>query len=150
MEAADWNFLRFWWVCQDFSCPFPACMASCSSPSCSYSPLSNESANIWKEMIQCRLQPCLWPVWKQSLPAHESHASLCILERGQGQSLYCKWQREKQRVTEKGSLIRLLAHISAETFQERMKWQIFKVVKGKTCNPRRSTQQGYHSELKER
>ena len=61
-----------------------------------------------------------------------------------------KWQREKQGVTEKGSLIRLSAHISAETFQARMEWHIFQVVKGKTCNPRCSTQQGYHSELEDK
>ena len=46
--------------------------------------------------------------------------------------IYHKWQREMQRVPKKGSLIRLSAHISAETFQARMEWHIFKVVKGKT------------------
>ena len=51
----------------------------------------------------------------------------------------------------KGNPIRLSADSSAETLQAKREWNgIFKVLKGKTSNLEFSTQQGYHSELKER
>ena len=44
-----------------------------------------------------------------------------------------KAAREKQQITYKGTLIRLLANFSAETQQVRREWcDIFKVMKGKT------------------
>ena len=45
--------------------------------------------------------------------------------------------REKQQVTYKGSPIRLIADLSAETLQARREWQdILKVLKGKNLQPR--------------
>ena len=43
--------------------------------------------------------------------------------------------REKQQITYKGNPIRLAADLSAEALKARREWQdIFKVMKGKTCN----------------
>ena len=48
-----------------------------------------------------------------------------------------KSAREKQQLTYKGIPIRLTADLSAETLQARREWQdIFKVMKGKTLQPR--------------
>ena len=48
-----------------------------------------------------------------------------------------KAAREKQRITYKGTPIRLTADLSAETLQARREWQnIFKVMKGKNLQPR--------------
>ena len=48
-----------------------------------------------------------------------------------------KAAREKQQVTYKGNPIGLTADLSAETLQSRREWQdIFKVLKGKTLQPR--------------
>ena len=48
-----------------------------------------------------------------------------------------KATREKQQITYKGTLIRLLADFSTETLQARREWlDIFKVMKGKTLQPR--------------
>ena len=62
-----------------------------------------------------------------------------------------KVAREKQLVTYKGTSIKLLADFSAEILQARREWDnICKELKGKTYNQEYSTQQNYHSELKER
>ena len=48
-----------------------------------------------------------------------------------------KAAREKQNVTYKGTTIRISADFSTETLQARKEWQeIFKVLKGKTMQPR--------------
>ena len=48
-----------------------------------------------------------------------------------------KAAREKQQITYKGIPIRLTADLSAETLRARREWQdIFKVMKGKTLQPR--------------
>ena len=48
-----------------------------------------------------------------------------------------KAAREKQQIKYKGIPIRLTADLSAETLQVRREWQdIFKVMKGKTLQPR--------------
>jgi len=48
-----------------------------------------------------------------------------------------KAARKKQQVTYKGNSIPLTADLSAETLQSRREWQdIFKVLKGKTLQPR--------------
>ena len=48
-----------------------------------------------------------------------------------------KAAREKQQVTYKGNPLHLTADLSAETLQARKEWQnIFKVLKGKTLQPR--------------
>ena len=48
-----------------------------------------------------------------------------------------KAAREKQQITYKGIPIRLTADLSADTLQARREWQdIFKVMKGKTVQPR--------------
>ena len=58
-----------------------------------------------------------------------------------------KAARERQQVTYKGNPRWLSADFSAETLQARREWHdIFKVLKGKYL----PTQQGYHSEWKER
>ena len=62
-----------------------------------------------------------------------------------------KTAREKQRVTYKGTFIKISATFSAETLQARKEWHdIFKVLKVKSYNLGYPTQQNYHSELKER
>ena len=59
-----------------------------------------------------------------------------------------KATREKQQVTYKGNPIHLTADLSAETLQVRKEWQnIFKVLKGKTLQPRLLNWQGFHSKL---
>ena len=67
-----------------------------------------------------------------------------------------KATRQKQLVTYKGTPIRLSVEFSVETLQARREWHV-KVLKEKTnkqtnkpYNQEYSTQQGYHSELKER
>ena len=51
----------------------------------------------------------------------------------------------------KGIPLRLTADLSAETLQARSEWQdIFKVMKDKTYNQDDSTQQGSHSDSKEK
>ena len=63
-----------------------------------------------------------------------------------------KAAREKKQVTYKGTPIRLLADFSAETLQARREWHdILNVMKGKkTSNQDYFTQQGSHSDLKEK
>ena len=62
-----------------------------------------------------------------------------------------KAAREKKQVTYKGTPIRLLADFSAETLQARREWHdILNVMKEKTSNQDYSTQQGSHSDLKEK
>ena len=62
-----------------------------------------------------------------------------------------KAAREKQQITHKGISIRITADLSIETLQARREWQdILKVVKEKTYNPDYYTQQGSHSNIKEK
>jgi len=63
-----------------------------------------------------------------------------------------KAAREKKQTTYKGTPIRLLADFSAETLQARREWHdILNVMKGKkTSNQDYSTQEGSHSDLKEK
>ena len=62
-----------------------------------------------------------------------------------------KAAREKKQVTYKGTPIRLLADFSAETLQARREWHdILNMMKEKTSNQDYFTQQGFHSDLKEK
>ena len=62
-----------------------------------------------------------------------------------------KAAREKQQITHKGISIRITADLSIETLQARREWQdILKVMKEKTYNPDYYTQQGSHSNIKEK
>ena len=62
-----------------------------------------------------------------------------------------KASREKQQITHKGIPIRITADLSIETLQARREWQdILKVMKDKTYNPDYCTQQGSHSNMKEK
>ena len=62
-----------------------------------------------------------------------------------------KAAREKKQMTYKGTPISLLANFSAETLQARSEGHdILNVMKGKTSNQDYSTQQGPHSDLKEK
>ena len=62
-----------------------------------------------------------------------------------------KVEREKQQITHKGIPIRITANLSIETLQARREWQdILKVMKEKTYNPDYYTQQGSHSNIKEK
>ena len=62
-----------------------------------------------------------------------------------------KAAQEKQQITHKGIPIRITADLSIETLQSRREWQdILKVVKEKTYNPDYYTQQGSHSNIKEK
>ena len=57
--------------------------------------------------------------------------------------------REKQRVIYKVTPTRLSVDFSTETLQTRREWHdIFKMLKGKTCNLGYSAQQDYHLKLK--
>ena len=59
--------------------------------------------------------------------------------------------REKKQVTCKGTPIRLSADFSAEALQARREWHdILNEMKGKISNQDYSTQQGFHSDLKEK
>jgi len=62
-----------------------------------------------------------------------------------------KTAREKKQITYKGTPIRLSADFSAETPQARREWQdILNMMKGKNLQPSYFTQQGSHSDLKEK
>ena len=63
-----------------------------------------------------------------------------------------KASREKQQITHKGILIRITtADLSIETLQARREWQdIRKVMKEKNLQPRLLSQQGSHSDMKEK
>ena len=62
-----------------------------------------------------------------------------------------KAAREKKQETYKGTPIRLLADFSAETLQTRREWHdILNMMKGKNSNQDYFTQQGSHSDLKEK
>ena len=62
-----------------------------------------------------------------------------------------KAARENKQMTYKGNLIRLSADFSAETLQATREWHdILNVVKGKNPKQDYSTQQGSHSDLKEK
>ena len=56
--------------------------------------------------------------------------------------------REKQQTTHKGIPIRIPADLSIETLQARREWQ--DMMKEKTLQPRLLTQQGSHSNMKEK
>jgi len=58
---------------------------------------------------------------------------------------------EKQQITYKGIPIRITAELSIETLQARREWQdILKVMKEKNLQLRYYTQQGSHSNMKEK
>ena len=60
-----------------------------------------------------------------------------------------KGARGKQLVTYKGIHIKLFSN-TAKTLQDRREWtNTSKLMKGKTYNQEYSTQQGFHSDLKE-
>ena len=62
-----------------------------------------------------------------------------------------KAAREKQQITHKGIPIRMTADLSIETLQARREWQdILKVMKEKNLQPDYCTQQGSHSNMKEK
>ena len=62
-----------------------------------------------------------------------------------------KAAREKKQITNKGTPIRLLADFSTVTLQARREWhEILNMRKGKTFNQDYFTQQGSHSDLKEK
>ena len=59
--------------------------------------------------------------------------------------------REKQQITHKGIPIRITADLSIGTLQAIREWQnIHKVMKEKTYNQDYYTQQGSHSDMKEK
>ncbi len=62
-----------------------------------------------------------------------------------------KTARERKHIIYKGTPIRLLADFSAATLQARREWHdILSVMKGKNLQPSYFTQQGSHSDLKEK
>ena len=62
-----------------------------------------------------------------------------------------KAAREKQQITHKGIPIRIRADLSIETLQARKEWQgILKMMKEKNLQPRLLSQQGSHSNMKEK
>ena len=59
--------------------------------------------------------------------------------------------REKQQITHKGIPIRITADLSTEALQSRREWQdILKVIKENNYSPDYCTQQGSHSNMKEK
>ena len=62
-----------------------------------------------------------------------------------------KAAREKQQITHKGIPMRITADLSIETLQARREWQdILKVMKENKLQPDYCTQQGSHSNMKEK
>ena len=62
-----------------------------------------------------------------------------------------KAAREEQQITHKGIPIRITADLPIETLQARREWQdILKVMKDKNLSPDYCTQQGSHSNMKEK
>ena len=62
-----------------------------------------------------------------------------------------KAAREKQQITHKGIPIRITADLPIETLQARREWQdILKVMQKITYSPDYRTQQGSHSNMKEK
>ena len=62
-----------------------------------------------------------------------------------------KAAREKQQISHKGIPIRITADLSIETLQARREWQdILKVMKENNLSPDYCTQQGSHSNMKEK
>ena len=62
-----------------------------------------------------------------------------------------KAAKEKQQITHKGIPIRVRANLSIEIFQARREWQdILKVMKENNLEPRLVSQQGSHSNMKEK
>ena len=62
-----------------------------------------------------------------------------------------KAAREKQQITHKGIPIRITADLSIETPQARREWQdILKMMKENNLQPRLLSQQGSHSNMKEK
>ena len=62
-----------------------------------------------------------------------------------------KAAREKQQISHKGIPIRITADLSIETLQARREWQdILKMMKENTYSPDYCTQQGSHSNMKEK
>ena len=62
-----------------------------------------------------------------------------------------KAAREKQQITHKGNPIRITADLSIETLQARREWQdIFKVMKVNNLQADHCTQQGFHSNMKDK
>ena len=60
-----------------------------------------------------------------------------------------KAAREKQSINYKGTPVSLAADFSTETLQARKEWQdMFKVLKGKNCSLKYTTQQEYHLQEK--
>ena len=84
---------------------------------------------------------------KRNMPRH----ILIKLSKIKYKEKILKATREKQQITYKGVSIRLPADLSAETLQGRREWQdIFKVMKGKSLQPRLLYQQGSHSDSMEK
>ena len=62
-----------------------------------------------------------------------------------------KATREKQLITHMGIPIRITGDLSIETLQARKEWQgILKMMKEKNLQPRLLSQQGSHSNMKEK
>ena len=61
-----------------------------------------------------------------------------------------KAAREKQQIAHKGISIRINADLSIETLQARREWQDILKVRKRTYNPDYCTQQGSHSNMKEK
>ena len=60
-------------------------------------------------------------------------------------------KKKNKQITHKGIPIGIIADLSIETLQARREWQgILKVMKEKTYNPDYWTQQGSHSNMKEK
>ena len=61
-----------------------------------------------------------------------------------------KAAREKQQIAHKGISIKINADLSIETLQARREWQDILKVRKRTYNPDYCTQQGSHSNTKEK
>ena len=84
---------------------------------------------------------------RQNTPRH----ILIILTKIKHKDQRLKAAREKQQILHKGIHIRITADISIETFQARREGQdILKVMKEKNLQPDYCTQQGSHSNMKEK
>ena len=84
---------------------------------------------------------------RQNIPRH----ILIKLTKIKYKEQTLKAAREKQQITHKRIPIRITADLSIETLQARREWQdILKVMKKTTYSPDYYTQQGSHSNMREK
>ena len=112
--------------------------------------IAKNSPNMGKESLS-QIQEAQQIPYKINPRRNTPRHILIKLTKIKDKEKILKAAREKKQVTYKGTPIRLSADFSAETLQARREWHdILHVMKEKTSNQDYSTQQGSHSDLKEK